>query len=241
LYDETTSYFPKYTPLNSVWSRTYNGKAVIAEIPDVEGADSAQIISCGGNACTAPATLGIEVRWQVLESTLWMLANLDVYDKIQFYELGRTFWPQNSCANKISLTVNDPTITGFAVFMGFEIMKSLGLTFGSEDNESGNSYYNRILGIESVFTANLDLNLNNLFQKDRVINGWDGNAIWASLMTYLGQKYGGLEYYKKFFSSCDRLQIPASDVIRVQNWKTLSEFAAGKNLDEVFIQRWRMP
>lgn len=141
---------------------------------------------------------------------------------------------------KISLKENDPTKTGFAVFMGFEIMKSLGLTFGSEDNESGNSYYNRILGIEKAFTANLDLKLNNLFQKDRVINGWDGNAIWASLMSYLGHNLGDFKFYKKFFSSCDQLQTPTSDLMTIQNWKYLAELAAGRNLDEIFIQRWRM-
>jgi hypothetical protein len=170
-----------------------------------------------------------------------MLEHLDVYDHTLFYELGRTFWPQNSCASKISLNQNDPTITGFAVLMRYVVIKSLGLDLASDHNESGDSLFGRILAIEQVFSQNQNENLLSVFEKKSTINGFDGNAIWASLMTYLGQNYGGLEFYKKFFSSCDRLQIPTSDLIRVKNWKTLSEFAAGKNLDEVFIQRWRMP
>jgi hypothetical protein len=240
IYNEITSEFPKYSMTTSSWSRTINNKSVIAEIPDIGGDDSSKIISCGGNACTAVSTLGIEIRWQVLESTLMMLEYLDVYDHTLFYEQGRTFWPQISCAPKISLKRNDPTITGFAVLMRYVVIKNLGLQLGPDESESGDTYYDRILATEQIFSQNETQNLQSIFDEKSIINGFDGNAIWASLMLYLGKNYGGLDFYKKFFSSCDLLQSPASDLLAVRNWKTLAELSAGRNLDSIFIQRWRM-
>jgi hypothetical protein len=245
IYDEVTSGFPKYTINSSAWSRMLNGKSVIAQIPDVEGVDSSKIISCGGNACTAPSTLGMEVRWQVLESTLWMLEHLDVYDHVLFYEQGRTFWPQNSCSLKISLKNdwgnNYQTATGFANLMSKEIMKRLNLPFGPEETVSGEEHYRQVLAIEEMFSNNLNQNLLYIFDNKITINSLEGNNIWASLMSYLGKNLGGFEFYKKFFSSCDRLPNSQSNLNTVQNWKTLAELAAGKNLDSIFTQRWRIP
>ena len=245
IYDEVTSSFPKYTISTSPWSRMLNGKSVIAQIPDVEGADSSKIVSCGGNACTALSTLGMEVRWQVLESTLWMLEHLDVYDHVLFYELGRTFWPQNSCSLKITLKNdwgnNYQTATGFANLMSKEIMKRLNLPFGPEETMSGDEHYRQVLAIEEIFSNSHNQNLFDIFDNKVTINGLEGNNIWASLMTHLGKNLGGFEFYKKFFSSCDRLPNSQSNLKTIQNWKTLAELAAGKNLDSIFIQRWRMP
>jgi hypothetical protein len=241
IYDQATSKFPKYTMNNSQWSRTINGKAIIAEIPSVGEQDSSKIISCGGNACTAVSTFGIEIRWQQLQATLWMLKHLDVYDHTLFYELGRTFWPQNTCAAKISLKESDPTITGFAVLMRYVVMKEIGLSFASDDTESGDTYYSRILGIENSFEENKDLNLVNVFQENRTINGFDRNAIWASLMTYLGNNHGGIEFYREFFSGCPLLLNPSSDLAALQNWKKLAEYASKKDLSSIFNARWRLP
>ena len=245
IYDEVTSYFPKYNIDTSPWSRMVNGKSVIAEIPDVEGADSSKIISCGGNACTALSTLGMEVRWQVLESALWMLEHLDVYDHVLFYEQGRTFWPQNSCSSKISLKNdwgnNYQTATGFANLMSKEIMNRLNLVYGPEEAVSGEAHYRQVLAIEEMFSSNLNQNLFTIFDSKITINSLEGNNIWASLMSYLGQNLGDFEFYKKFFSSCDRLPNSESNLETVQDWKTLAELAAGRNLDSIFIQRWRMP
>ena len=245
IYDEVTSNFPKYTISTSPWSRMENGKSVIAEIPSIGGIDSSKIISCGGNACTAVSTLGMEVRWQVLQSTLWMLEHLDVYDHVLFYEQGRTFWPQNSCSPKISLKNdwgnNYQTATGFANLMSKLIMKQIGLNFGPEESVSGDTHYQQVLAIEEIFSKNLNQNLLNIFDNKITINGLEGNNIWASLMTYLGENLGGFEFYKKFFSSCNRLPDSQSNLMTIGNWKTLAELAAGKNLDSIFIQRWRMP
>ena len=245
IYDEATSNFPKYTISTSPWSRMINGKSVIAEIPDISGIDSSKIISCGGNACTAVSTFGIEVRWQVLESTLWMLEHFDVYDHVLFYEQGRTFWPQNSCSRKISLKNdwgnNYQTATGFANLMSKLIMKKIGLNFGPEENVSGDLHYQQVLAIEGIFSKNPNQNLFNIFDNKITINGFEGNNIWSSLMTYLGENLGGFEFYKKFFSSCNSLPDSQSNLMTVRNWKTLAELAAGKNLDSIFIQRWRMP
>ncbi len=245
IYDEVTSNFPKYTIATSQWSRMLNGKSVIAEIPDIAGIDSSKIISCGGNACTAVSTLGIEVRWQVLESTLWMLEHLDVYDHVLFYEQGRTFWPQNSCSPKISLQNdwgnNYQTATGFANLMSKQIMKRIGLNFGPEESVSGDWHYQQVLAIEEIFSNNLNQNLFNIFDNKITINGLEGNNIWASLMTYLGENLGGFEFFKKFFASCSSVPNSQSNLMTVRNWKTLAELAAGKNIDSIFIQRWRMP
>ena len=241
IYNDVTSNFSKLTPEKSSWSRTINGKAIIAEIPNFDGKDSSKIVSCGGNACTALSTLGIEIRWQILEITLWMLENLDVYDYTLFYELGRTFWPYYSCTSKISLKSNDPTITGFAVLMRYVVLKELKLDIGSEGSESGDEFYTRLVGAEQKYTNQENYDLLKIFSEKILIDGFDGNAIWASLMTYLGNNLGGIFFYKNYFSSCSKLVTPQSDLDAIRNWQALAELASGRNLSSIFKSRWRIP
>jgi hypothetical protein len=241
IYNLMTGNFKKFTEIESKWARTFNGKLVIAEIPAIDTLNSAELISCGGNACTAVSTLGIEVRSEVLQSTLLMIENFDVYDPTIFYELGRTFWPQNFCARKISLKAGDPTITGFAVLMRYVVMEKIGLAIGPEEEESGTDFKKRLLKVENDFSSGVGYNLLSAFSGDRRISGFDGNAIWASLMYYLGENFGGVEFHKKFFSNCSRLPDPSDDLGSVRNWRALAEFAAGKDLTTIFVQRWRMP
>ena len=241
IYDLMTGNFKKLTEQESSWARTYKGKLVIAEIPTTDTLNSADLISCGGNACTAVSTLGIEVRSEVLLSTLWMIENFDVYDTTIFYELGRTFWPQNFCARKISLKTGDPTITGFAVLMSYVVMEKIGLALGPQEEESGNDFKERLLKVESEFSSGVGFNLLSVFSEGRKISGFDGNAIWASLMDYLGKNYGGIEFHKKFFSNCSRLPDPSDDIASIRNWRALAEFAAEKDLTQIFTQRWRIP
>jgi hypothetical protein len=124
--------------------------------------------------------------------------------------------------------------------MRYVVIKNIGLELGPDESESGDSYFDRILAIEQIFSQNQTQNLQGIFDEKTTINGFDGNAIWASLMLYLGKNYGGLDFYKKYFSSCGLLQSPANDLLAVRNWKILAELATGINLDSIFIQRWRM-
>lgn len=241
LYDQITGNFPKYSPATSIWSRTINGKSVIAEIPSQNGLNSWELISCGGNACTAVSTLGIEIRWEVLQTTLWLIEHLDVYDQTLFYELGRTFWPQNTCASKLSFKVNDPTITGFAVLMRYVIMNELKLPIGSEEERSGTDHERLIIGLEQKLAERSELNLSNLFLENKVIDGFDRNANWASIMMYLGKNYGGANFYQKFFANCNRLSTPISDAAAITNWQLQAEYAAGRELTAVFKTRWKQP
>jgi hypothetical protein len=241
LYDQITGNFPKYSPTTSNWSRAINGKSVIAEIPSYNGLNSWELISCGGNACTAVSTLGIEIRWEVLQTTLWLIEHLDVYDQTLFYELGRTFWPQNSCASKLSFKENDPTITGFAVLMRYVIMNELKLPIGSEEERSGTDYEQLIVALEQKIAERTELNLANVFLANKVIDGFDRNANWASIMMYLGKNFGGIGFYNKFFATCNRLSTPISDAAAITNWQLQAEYAANRELSAVFNTRWKKP
>jgi hypothetical protein len=238
-YDSMTGQFPKRGPDKSVWSRTYNGKAVIAGIPSLDNVDSAKFMSCGGNGCGAYETLGIELRWQVVESSLQMIEDFDMFDHTVFYELGRTFWNEAKCGPVLNMTQGDTvTPTGFAVLMRYVSMDHVGLTLAPDTEIDGSDFKKSLLKLEEGLFEDKSLNLNSM-TSPIFIRGLDRNAIWASLMNRVGEQNGGVQFYSKFFQNCSQLGRATSSVSALKNWKTLSEFAAGKNLDALFVDRWR--
>lgn len=238
-YDAMTGRFPKLGPDKSVWSRTYKGKAVIAGIPSLGDVDSAQLMSCGGNGCGAYETLGIELRWQVVESSLQMIEDFDMFDHTIFYELGRSFWNEAKCGPVLNMTQGDTvTPTGFAVLMRYVSMDQIGLTLAPDHEIDGLEFKKSWLKLEEGLHEDKSLNLNSM-TSPFFVKGLDRNAIWASLMNRVGEQNGGVQFYSKFFQNCDQLSRTTSSVGALKNLKTLSELASGKNLDSLFVERWR--
>jgi hypothetical protein len=238
-YDQMTGQFPKLGPDKSVWSRTHNGKAIIAAIPNVGDVDSSKLMSCGGNGCGAYETLGIELRWQVVESSLQMIEAFDMYDHTVFYELGRTFWNEAKCGPPLNMKQGDTvTPTGFAVLMRYVSMETIGLTLAPEHEIDGTEFKSSLMSLEEGLASDPALSLNSM-TNPLLIRGLDRNAVWASLMNRVGQENGGVTFYSKFFQNCAAAPRATSSLNALSNWKRLAELAAGKNLDAIFVSRWR--
>ena len=239
LYDAITGNFSKLDESKSVWARTFHGKAVIASIPDLLDKNSAEMTSCGGNACTAYSTLGVEMRWEVLETSIWEIQYFDLYDFTGIYELGRTFWDYKKCGPVLSFPVGeDVAPTGFAVLMMHFLSDEMKIINGPEDSISGLAFETKIRKIESTLTSTPSLTLNQMTQP-MTIDGFNRNSIWASLMYKLGSENGGLDFFAKFFQNCDRLPAARSNLESLMNLKVLAELAAGKTLDSYFVSQWK--
>ncbi len=240
LLDRMTGFFPKLDESGSPWARTLDGNAVVASIPNLGGLNSAEVISCGGNACAAFSTKGVEMRWEVVESTLWMIENFDLYEFTPIYELGRTFWNHPKCSPVLgSRDGKINSQTGFAVAMMHFVSRQLGISNGPEGMISGDAHYQRILRLESVLASDPTRSLNDL-ASETLIDGLDSPAIYASLLHRLSGEYGGLAFYEKFYQNCDRFSPARTNLEALTNMKRLSEFAAGTNLDSLFFQRWKL-
>lgn len=241
IYETVTNGYAPST--RSIWSRTFHGKPVLAQIPEHVG------ISCGGNACTAPGTHGIEMRWRPLESALWLIQRFDVYEMTAFYELGRSYWNWQLCSPPLVWHPDDATVTGYAVLMRFVTMDALKLEQGPEGQLSGAAWRQTTLNAESVVANSPSLTLKDLLFNPVVSRDWQvqrplGNLsrvdLWASVMHYLGASHGGIEFYRDFFSNCGRLPSARTSSEAMQNWITLSSIAAGRDLTAVFRDRWKL-
>ena len=239
IYDDISGGFKKYTPVNSSWSRMINNKNVVAMIPTIDDLDSAKVISCGGNACAAPGTYGIEVRWQVLESAIWMLENFDLYDLTVFYELGRVYWPYQACLNKLPWKENDGVVTGYAVLMRYVTTESIGLQAGPEQELSPEFHKSTIMSFVESLRNETSLTLNNTLLSGTKVNGLDANAMWASLMYFIGENNGKLNFYKSFFSNCNRLPDASTTKQAISNWISQTNYAARVDLSSLFYTSWK--
>jgi hypothetical protein len=239
-YGELTGQFPFLDENRSPWARTHNGKLVVASIPSIENSDSQALISCGGNACAAYETFGIEIRWQVLESTLWMIENFELYDHTGIYELGRNFWPHSKCTPALAMPDGQTVApTGFAVLMMHFLSNTLGIENGPEDEVSGALHQLRIRNLINELERDPSLNLNQL-TTDVKIDGLDRNAIWASMLHRLGDELGGYGFYKRLFSNCSSLPKAKTNLDALLNLKRAAENASGRNLDELFFIKWKL-
>jgi hypothetical protein len=218
--------------------RHSGGKVTIAAVP---GAD----LTCGAGCGYVGAT-GIELAMFYDHDYPLLKTRPETMPHYVFYEMGRnyyTFGDRHSCF-----------ITGFAVFMRYVCMDTLGF----EDSDAGTRKV--IEGVEPLL-AKSGLGFLDLFttsggtgEKVSLIKDEAGNLVspsdqpvrYATAMLRLRRENGGDEWVKRFFrelASCPGSPNDTKEGALAQGWHWMlaASVAAGKDLSPVFAGEWKLP
>jgi hypothetical protein len=214
------------------------GKVTIAAVP---GAD----LTCGAGCGYVGAT-GIELAMFYDQNYPELTTRPKAMPHYVFYEMGRnfyTFGERHSCF-----------ITGFAVFMRYVCMDTLGY----EDSDARTRKV--IEGVEPLLAASglgfLDLFTTSSGTGEKVdrIQDADGKLVspsdqpvrYAAAMLRLRRENGGDEWVRRFFgelAGCPTSPAGTREGALGQGWHWLlcASVAARKDLSPVFAGEWKLP
>jgi hypothetical protein len=219
-------------------SRQLDGRAPIAAVPDGS-------FTCGAG-CGFVGHTGIELAMFYDHNYPALQRNPRAMPHYVFYEMGRnfyTFGDRHSCF-----------ITGFAVFMRYVCMDTL----GCEDVEPGNR--STIERAEALHTKG-DLsflkcftNADGLTEKQprlkdpqgRWLNPSDQPVTYASAMLRLHRECGGNAWLKRFYARLAtapeaKPDTPAGALMQCRTWYLCASLAARRDLSPIFVDAWRLP
>lgn len=218
--------------------KQFEGKVTIAAVPSAE-------LTCGAGCGYVGAT-GIELSMFYDRNYPDLKTHPKAMPHYVFYEMGRnyyTFGDRHSCF-----------ITGFAVFMRYVCMDTLGF----EDEDAGTRKV--IESVEPLFGASgksfLDLFTMSSGVDEKVgrVKDANGNAVspsdqpvcYASAMLRLRRENGGDAWVKRFFhelADCPESKPDTREGALGQSWYWLlcSSVAARKDLSPVFAGDWGLP
>jgi hypothetical protein len=215
-----------------------DAKATIAAVPDVN-------LTCGVGCGLIGAT-GVEIAAFYDRSYPLMVVHTNAFPQLCFYEIGRNFY---TFGERHSLF-----ITGFAVFMRYVCMDTLGCEDPDprtrETIEQAEELYAKSdMGFLKAFTT-----LDGLGEKAPRIKGADGkwlhpsdqNVMYASAMLKLRRDCGGNAWVKRFFAEltqCPGIKPDSPDAALRQStsWLVAASCAARRDLSPLFADRWRLP
>ncbi len=231
LYGELTGQEPRLF-------KHLEGKATITAVPGSE-------LTCG-LGCGFVGWTGIEVAGFYDADYPLLQSQPETMPHYYFYEIGRNYY---TFGDRHSLFT-----TGYAVFMRYVCMDAL----ECEDPD----YPTRevIEKAEKLF-AETDIpylrgftTLGGLGEKDHRLEDADGRPItpsdqpvlYASAMLKLWREQGGNAWLKRFFrhlAACEEIEPKDAEAALQQslNWLVAASLAAGEDLTELFVDRWRMP
>ncbi len=218
--------------------KQFEGKVTIAAVPSAE-------LTCGAGCGYVGAT-GIELAMFYDSNYPDLKAHPKAMPHYVFYEMGRnyyTFGDRHSCF-----------ITGFAVFMRYVCMDTLGY----EDRDVGTR--KAIESLEPLFSAS-GLSFIDLFTmasgvgekvsriKDaggRIVSPSDQPCRYTSAMMRLHRENGGDAWVKRFFhelAACPQFKPDTRDGALNQGWYWMlcASVAAQKDLSPVFAGEWKLP
>ncbi len=218
--------------------RQIGGKATIAAVP---GADLTCGLGCGYVGAT-----GVELAMFYNHNYPQLKTHPKAMPHYVFYEMGRnyyTFGDRHSCF-----------ITGFAVFMRYVCMDTLGF----EDTDAGTRKV--IEGLEPRFAAS-GMNFVDLFttsggkgEKAHAIKDDQGEMIspsdqpcrYTSAMQRLHREHGGDAWLKSFFLELAtaaevKPNTPADALNQGWYWLLSASVAARQDLSPVFADEWKLP
>lgn len=164
-----------------------------------------------------------------------------------FYEMGRNYFTYRG--------QHEAFTTGFAVFMRYVCIDTLGLSDGDKRtrnviNRAIDIYEeDETLDFVGTFTTFGEHGEKGDRLKDKdgnVLRPTDQNVMYASLMLKLRDEHGGNGFVKEFYHQLDTLpQIPARDAAsalrQCQSLLVLSSIAARKDLTPLFTESYRLP
>ena len=236
----TTGFRPE---ISGTWARSYNGKAVIAELPKT---------CIGAAACGSIGSTGIEVyndpvypEHRYFSAVYNNLALNNRYDAIMFYEFGRNFWNWREYDGRLNLKTNTQTgevnrvvADGTPVYMEIFAMEA-GKLLPSED------YRKNSEKMLTYYLQDKSQNWENTIGRQQPqANNPDrlgAEALYASFMLKLYDKFGGQQFLERFWREVLKRPFAKSNQDAVDNFFVSACAAAGRNLTKLFVEEWRWP
>ena len=214
------------------------GKPTIAAVPDAS-------LTCG-LGCGYIGATGIEVGGFYGGDYPLVAVKTNAFPHYYFYEMGRNYC---TFGDRHSLF-----ITGYAVFMRYVCMDSL----GCEDpdrrtreiiEEAEALHAKSDMDFIRAFTTlgGLDEKAPRLKRADgRWLQPSDQPVLYASAMLKLRRDHGGDAWVKRFFAElvkCPKIKADSGEAAMRQslNWFAAASCAARRDLSDVFVDRWRLP
>ncbi|HTE25357.1 PKD domain-containing protein [Flavitalea sp.] len=199
------------TPTPNAPNYFINGRSTIADVAS----------TCGA-ACGYLGFTGIEIQNTYFDIVYNRIRTKNEFEHFPFYEFGRNFW---FYGDKIAYKANDPTATGFAIFMGFMAMK------GAEVVGSSSSFQeteiDKYLADPSKTWAN-------------TLGAGQTADLFASFCFRLARDHGGENFVRNLWKKIGARPNAQSTQDAVDNFILASCAAANKNITTVFTG-WRWP
>jgi hypothetical protein len=209
------------------------GRPTLAAVPDRRLTCG---IGCGRIGFTGIEVAGFDRDFAVVRQ------NPAAFPHYYFYEMGRNWYVFGGRHSSF--------ITGYAVFMRYSCMDAT----GCEDPEA--ALRAAIEKAEAVYAAGTMTFLRGftmqggLPEKAARLEGFEGPSdqpvLYASAMLKLRRDCGGDAWTKRFFAAlmqCPpvRPDTPAGALAQCRAWLVAASVAAGRDLSDVFCDRWRLP
>lgn len=210
---------------------THEGRATIAIVPS----------TCGAG-CAYLGQTGIEI----MEPYWWHLwsgvAERDEFDQIPFYELGRNFWFLSDKLGYVEPDNGGAIVTGFAVLNRFIVMDALGIKAGPFNGEPFASFRARVVELVSLYEADHSLTWDNTLRVGKGVpgSGLGSTDLFASMMMWIAERCGPA-FYDRVWVEAQAQPDRRSTLDAVENLVRAASSAAGDDLSETFVQRWRFP
>lgn len=205
----------------------FNGKATIARVDATCGP------SCGYLGFT-----GIELLNTDFDNTYTRILNDNQYDQAFFFEFGRNFWYYDK---QLKYTSNDAIVNGYAVFMRFMAIESLGLNGAPYNGKIDfSTYRSQVQNLRNTYMANPNLNWENTLGSNLGVpnSGFVAADLFASFCFYLKENYGGMTWVENVWKKAALRPDAITTQDAVDNFIIASSQAANVNLTSLF-QTWK--
>ena len=207
----------------------FKGLASIAEVPK----------TCGPG-CANLGSTGIEITPQSMLFLYFGIRNVNRYDQVVFYELGRNFWFLNPQLN-YKESINEPCInTGFAVLMRDQALHALhlqgALQGSAEDYDEQQARTEHLL---DRYLADPTLTWANTLGAGKSPD-LACPDLFASFVLRLMRDHGGLKFLAALWHEAAQRPSATTTQDAVDNFTLAASAAAHQNLTDQFAQ-WRWP
>lgn len=226
--DTTYGYYKNCTGREpSINPRTYiNNRTTIADVTTTCGA------GCGYLGAT-----GIELQNTYFDVMYNAINNNNQYDQAVFYEFGRNFW---FYGNKLAYQTNDPTTTGYAVFMRFMAMEAAGVNGAPFGSWTFPTFRTNVENLINTYLADASLNWANTLGIGQGVpgSGLGATDLFASFCFRLIRDYGGENFVQNVWKQAGLRPNASTTQDAVDNFFLASCAAANRNLTTLF-QSWK--
>ncbi len=199
----------------------------------------AQVYATCGAGCGYLGTTGIELLDNYFMNMYTKIQTQNKYDQIAFYELGRNFWFYD---NKLNYQINDPIVTGYAVFMRFMSMEAAGVEGAPFNLWTFDQFKDSVKNLLPLYMSDTSLNWTNTLGSGQGIpnSSLGATDLFASFCFYLHDNYCGSNWVEHVWKYAGLLPNAVNTQEAVDNFIIASSQAANTNLTTLF-QSWKWP